>query len=125
MNLKPDHLPIIIEKGNTSLRGIEWGRMMVLLYTIPAGTNMKPLMAGMPCDFCQCPHWGYALNGRIRITHTDHEQLVTSGEVFYVEPAHAPRFEEDTQMVEFSPKEPWDSMMTMIKRNLTVPIEGS
>ncbi len=124
MNLKPDQLPVLIEKGNTSLRGTEWGGMMVLLYTIPAGISMKPLMAGMPGDLCQCPHWGYVLKGRVRITHADHAQLVTSGEVFYVEPAHVPYFEEDTQMVEFSPKEPWDSMMTMIKRNLAISSEG-
>ena len=51
MNLKSDQLPVIIEKGNTSLRGTEWGGMMVLLYTIPASTSMKLLMAGMPGDY--------------------------------------------------------------------------
>ncbi len=120
MNLQANQLPVIFEKGNTSLRGAEWGGMMVLLYTIPAGTNMKPLMAGMPGDFCQCPHWGYVIKGRVRITHADHDQVVTSGEVFHVEPGHAPYFEEDTQMVEFSPKEQWFSMIAMVKRNLAV-----
>jgi len=125
MHRKPESLPIIFEQGEASLRGAEWGGMMVLLYTIPAGTDMKPLMVGMPGDLCQCPHWGYVLKGRVRIKHADHDQVVTSGEVFYVEPAHAPSFEEDTQMVEFSPKEPWVSMMATVSRNLaTLPREG-
>ncbi len=93
--------------------------MIALLYTIPAGTDMRPLMAGMPDDLCQCPHWGYVLKGRIRIRHKDHEQIVTAGEIFYVEPGHVPFFEEDTQMIEFSPKEPWVEMTAMLGKNLS------
>lgn len=118
MQMKPENLPIIFERGGSSLRGAEWGGMVVLLYTIPAGTDMQPLMLGMPDDLCQCPHWGYVLKGRIRIKHPDSDQVVTSGELFYVEPAHVPYFEEDTQMIEFSPKEPWYSMIAQISKNL-------
>ncbi|MGE5222704.1 MAG: cupin domain-containing protein [Omnitrophica WOR_2 bacterium] len=118
MHMKPENLPVLFEQGGSSLRGTEWGGMMVLLYTIPAGTDMKPLMTGMPGDFCQCPHWGYVLKGRVRIQHADHDQVVTSGDIFYVEPAHSPCFEEDTQMIEFSPKEPWFSMIETLSRNL-------
>ncbi len=118
MHLKPESLPIIFERGKSSLRGAEWGGMMVLLYKIPAGTDLKPLMVGMPGDLCQCPHWGYLLKGRLRIRHADHDQIVTSGELFYVEPGHAPYFEEDTEMVEFSPKEPWVSMIATVGKNM-------
>jgi hypothetical protein len=118
MHVKVENLPTMFRRGESSLRGVEWGGMMVLLYTIPAGTDMKPLMASMPDDLCQCPHWGYVLKGRLRIRHKDGEQVVTSGEVFYVEPGHVPLFEEDTQMVEFSPKEAWVEMIAMVGRNL-------
>ncbi len=118
MQARPESLPVIFEQGEASLRGTEWGGMMALLYTIPAGTDLTPLMTGLPGDFCQCPHWGYVLKGRVRIQHPNSQQVVTSGELFYVEPGHAPRFEEDTQMVEFSPKEPWFSAMATIKKNL-------
>ena len=59
------------ENDDQVQRGAEWGGMMVLLYTIPAGADLKPLMAGMPGDLCQCPHWGYLLRGRVRIKHVD------------------------------------------------------
>ncbi len=125
MHVKADALPIIFARGGTSLRGAEWGGTMVLLYTIAAGTDMTPLMRGMPGDRCQCPHWGYVLKGRVRIVHPDHDQVVTAGEVFYVEPGHAPIFEEDTQMIEFSPKEPWLSMTETVSRNLAaLPAKG-
>lgn len=78
--------------------------MMALLYTIPAGTDLKPLMTGMPGDLCQCPHWGYVLKGRVRIQHAEYEQVVTSGELFYVEPGHAPCFEEDTRWSSSAPR---------------------
>jgi hypothetical protein len=118
MQMKPENLPIIFERDDSSLRGTEWGGMVVLFYTIPAGTDMKPLFAGLPDDVCQCPHWGYVLKGRLRIRHADHDQEVSAGEAFYVEPAHAPIFEEDTQMIEFSPKEPWYAMFATIARNM-------
>ena len=118
MQSKPEDLPILFEQGSTSLRGTLWGGMFVLLYTIPAGTDMKRLMTGLPDDLCPCPHWGYVLEGRVRIRHKDFDQVVTAGEAFYVEPGHAPVFEEDTRMVEFSPKEEWIAMMSMVARNL-------
>ncbi len=118
MQMKPENLPVLIDRGGSSLRGAEWGEMVVLLYTIPAGTDMKPLMAGMPDDLCQCPHWGYVLQGRLRIKHKDFEQVVSSGELFYAESGHAPVFEEDTQMIEFSPKAAWYSMIATIGKNL-------
>jgi len=119
MQMKPESLPILIDRGGSTLRGAEWGGMVVLLYTIPAGTDMKPLMAGMTDDLCQCPHWGYVLKGRLRIKHKDFDQVVSSGELFYAEPGHAPIFEEDTQMIEFSPKEAWYSMIATISKNLS------
>ncbi len=92
--------------------------MMVLHYTIPAGTDMKPLMAGMPDDLCQCPHWGYVTKGRVRIRHKNVEQVVSAGEVFYAEPGHVPYFEEDTEMIEFSPKEAWYTMISQLSKNM-------
>ena len=65
------------------------------------------------------PHWGYVLKGRVRIQHAEYEQVVRSGEIFYVEPGHAPCFEEDTQMVEFSPKEHDGDDQQKLYRSLT------
>ncbi len=118
MQMKPENLPLLFERGSSSLRGMEWGGMVALLYSIPAGTDMKPLMAGMPDDLCQCPHWGYVIKGRLRITHKDSEQVVSSGELFYAEPGHVPYFEEDTQMIEFSPKDAWYTMIAQLSKNM-------
>jgi hypothetical protein len=115
--MKPESLPIIFEGAGWSIRGTEWGGMMVGLYTFPAGTDMKPLLAGMPDDLCQCPHWGYVLKGRVRISYRDYDQVISSGELFYAEPGHAPYFEEDTQLIEFDPKEAWYTMMAGVSKN--------
>ncbi len=74
---------------------------------------------GMPDDLCQCPHCGYVLKGRIRIRKKDGEQIIMAGEIFYAEPGHVPFFEEDTTMVEFSPKEQWAAMTAMLAKNLS------
>ncbi len=125
MHVNLEDLPVMVERGGSSLRGTESGGMVALLYKIPAGTDMRRLMVGMPGDLCQCPHWGYVLKGRFRIVHADHEQVVRAGELFYAEPGHAPVFEEDTQMIEFSPRQPWAAMMETLSRNLAaLPQEG-
>jgi hypothetical protein len=118
MQMKPENLPIIFERDGSSLHSTEWVGMAVLLYTIPAGTDMEPLFAGLPEDMCQCPHWGYELKGRLRIRHVDHDLVGSAEDVFFVEPEHAPVYEEDTQMIEFSPKEPWYAIISTIARNM-------
>lgn len=118
MHADVESLQLLASKGDTSLRGMEAGGMMLLAYRVGAGTDMRPLMQGLPGDLCSCPHWGYVVRGRVRIMHADHEEVVTAGEVFHVEAGHAPVFEEDTEMIEVSPREPWLTMMQTVGRNL-------
>ena len=33
--------------------------------TLPAGADFTPLFAGLPGDRCDCPHWGYVVEGSI------------------------------------------------------------
>ncbi len=86
MQSKPEDLPILFEQGSTSLRGTQWGGMFVLLYTIPAVTDIKRLMTSLLDDLCACPHWGYVLEGCVCIRYKDFDQVVAAGEAFYVEP---------------------------------------
>ena len=33
--------------------------------------DATPLLKGLPDDRCQCPHWGYVLNGKITFARSD------------------------------------------------------
>src|SRR5690242_20970515 len=60
---------------------------------------------GLPDDRCQCPHWGYVLNGRITFRFADGDEVYSAGEAYYAPPGHTPICHADTELLEFSPTE--------------------
>ena len=62
-----------------------------------------PLLAGLPDDRCQCPHWGYVLKGRVTYRFADHEESFEAGDAFYLPPGHVPLADADSEIVRFSP----------------------
>ena len=51
---------------------------------------MVPLMKGLPDDRCQCPHWGYVVEGSFTYRFADREETVNAGDAFYLPPGHVP-----------------------------------
>jgi hypothetical protein len=84
----------------------------------PAGADATPLFQGLPDNLCQCPHWGYLIKGRMRIRYRDHEEVINSGEVYYTPPGHIPSFEQDCEIVEFSPKQLYSEFLEVVERNI-------
>ena len=82
----------------------EWGGMIVSYETFAKGVDATPLSKGLPDDMCQSPHRGYILRGRVRIKRRDGDVILKTGDVYYLEPGHVPVFEEETEILEFSPK---------------------
>lgn len=71
-----------------------------------AGTDITPLLEGLPDDHCPVPHWGYVVDGEITIAYTDgSEETDRGGDVVYWPPGHTARAERDTEVVLFSPQE--------------------
>jgi hypothetical protein len=68
--------------------------------------DATPLLKGLPDDRCQCPHWGYVINGRVTFRFGEREEVFESGDAFYTPPGHVPvKHEPGTQIVQFSPAE--------------------
>ena len=42
--------------------------MTVSFIRVPAGWDLGPMLVGLPDDLCQCPHWGYVLRGRLKLS---------------------------------------------------------
>ncbi len=117
-------LPVAFEGGGVVSRLAEWGEMNVALETLPGGTDTAPIFKGLPDDRCQCPHWGYVLKGRMRIRYADREEVIEAGDAYYMEPGHLPLFEEDTEVVEFSPKGEYQKTMEVAERNMASMQKG-
>jgi len=63
-------------------------------------------------------HWGYVLNGRMRVKSTEGEELIGAGDAYYLDPGHIPSFEEDTEVVEFSSKAAYEATLKVAARNI-------
>jgi hypothetical protein len=110
-------VPVTVEAGDVIIREVEWSDMNVALESFPAGTETAPLFRGLPDDRCQCPHWGYVVKGRVRVLYKDHEEIVNAGDAYYLAPGHTTVFEEDTEAVEFSPRDEYQKTLEIAARN--------
>jgi len=46
--------------------------------------DATPLMKGLPDDRCQCPHWGYVVNGKMTFRYADGEEVFEAGDAFRI-----------------------------------------
>jgi hypothetical protein len=97
-------LPVELKTGDIETHGDDWGGICVRSLSLPAGTDLRPLMQGLPHDRCQCPHWGYVLEGSITVRYADGtEETTRAGELYYWPGGHTGWTDDGVRFVEFSP----------------------
>ena len=75
-------------------------------FTLSAGVDTTPLFQGLEGDLCQCPHWGFVLQGRITTTDAlGTQETVATDDLFYWPAGHNVRVDADAQIVMFSPQQ--------------------
>ncbi len=115
-----EKLPMKLEAPDTSIRAqVGWGGMAMAFLKLPAGTDLGPLLEGLPDDKCQCPHWGYMLKGRMTLSYKDgaNEQL-EAGQVFFWPPGHTASVEEDVEIIELSPEGEYEEVISHVLRKV-------
>jgi len=104
MKLRKEEIPIALEMPVATFRVAEWANMAVAYVQLTAGVDATPLLKGLPDDKCQCPHWGYILEGAIHVRYKNgEEEVCRAGEIFYWPAGHTVWVKEDTSFIEFSP----------------------
>lgn len=104
MNSRFKDLPVEISAGELETRYIEWGEMAIRYMQIPSGTDMDPVLKGLPGDRCPSPHWGVVLEGSIHLRHSDGStETNRAGEVYHWPAGHTAWFDEDAVIVELGP----------------------
>jgi hypothetical protein len=104
MNVGLEDLPLEIQQGELVTRYAEWGDMAVRYARVPAGTDMGPVLAGLPGDRCPSPHWGLVLEGAVHLTAADGTRETTrAGAAYYWPAGHTARMDEPTVFVEIGP----------------------
>jgi hypothetical protein len=74
MSVRVEDLPIEVSHGELVTRYAEFGDMGIRHATLPAGTDMSPVLHGLPGDRCPSPHWGIVLSGSIAMTHAEDQR---------------------------------------------------
>ena len=74
-------------------------------FTLAKGVDTTPLFQGLEGDLCQCPHWGYVIEGTITtVDAAGKQETVRRNDLFYWPPGHNVRVDEDASIVMFSPQ---------------------
>lgn len=112
-------LPTAIEVEGVKVQGTDWGGMISGHLRFAKGSDLAPVLAGLPHDHCQCPHWGYVIDGEIEVAYQDGTQeTIRSGDLYYWPPGHVVRFPADTTYVEFSPAGPMLEVLQHVKAKM-------
>jgi hypothetical protein len=117
-------IPVEMEEMGVVIRQLEWGDMNVAFESMPKGTDTEPIFKGLPDDRCSCPHWGYVVKGQFRVRYKGHEETIKAGDVYYLAPGHLPIFDEDTELVEFSPRGEYQKTLEVVSRNIAAAKAG-
>lgn len=74
-------------------------------FSLSAGVDTTPLFEGLEGNLCQCPHWGYVLQGEITTTDASGKsETVKTNDLFYWPPGHNVKVQQDAELIMFSPE---------------------
>lgn len=112
MRIAKDDIPVKIDvPGAVARQQTDFGdatgfsKLGGEFFSFGAGTDITPLLQGLEGDLCQCPHWGYILDGAVTATFGGGDQETASkGDLFYWPPGHTVKAEKDTDFIMFSPQ---------------------
>ena len=76
MHIPKDEIPVKIKVPGAIARqsldfGVSTGTIGAEYFTLAAGTDLAPLLAGLDDDMCHSPHWGYVITGAVVVTYRD------------------------------------------------------
>jgi len=118
MHATREQFPILFGADPAAVRGADWGELRSIVISLPTGTNLSPLLQGLPNNLCPCPHWGYVIEGQIRVSYADTEEVLRAGDLFYLPAGHTGFVEEDFESVEFSRPAEHEAVMDVVKHNV-------
>lgn len=105
MRINKKDIPAVLSVPGATARQVTTGTDLAAEYfSLAAGTDIKPLLAGLDGDLCQVAHWGHVLDGALVVTFADGtEERPAAGDCFHWPPGHSVRVEADAEVILFSP----------------------
>ena len=83
-----------------------YSKMAGEYFSLAAGVDIAPLLKGLEGDLCQSPHWGYLIQGELKVTYGDGSvESVSGNDLFYWPPGHTIAVTQDAEIILFSPQQ--------------------
>jgi hypothetical protein len=103
-----------------------WGAMGDMHYAFELcadGHNVDGLMSVFPDQACPAPHWGYVIEGRVRVEYTDGtEEDFEAGDAFYIKAGHRPYPQGGVEIIRITPMAAHQEIIdTMVKAGVLDP----
>src|SRR4249919_1507631 len=120
MKIKKEEIPVTMQFPGATMRALPgYGGMTVAFNELPAGTDISPLLEGLKNNSCQCPHWGYIVEGELLLKYDDGtEENLTTGDVFYMPPGHTAIVKKNLKIIDFSPEKELNEVMAHIAKKM-------
>ena len=126
MRIAKNDVPVKIDvPGATARQEVNFGdasgfgKMGGEYFSLGAGTDLTPLLHGLAGNMCQCPHWGYLIEGAMTVTFADDAvEKVNGGDLFYWPPGHTIAADEDSEIILFSPQHEHNVVIEHIREKL-------
>ena len=105
MRYQLNDMPVEMEVGDIHHRAFDHDGIYTRHIQLPAGTDFTPLLKGLENDHCQCPHYGYIVEGSITVRYEDGtEETNTAGDAYvFRTPAAPAQADNGVTFIEFSP----------------------
>lgn len=112
MRIAKEDVPVRIDVPGAIARQVTnfgdatgYGKIGGEYFSLGAGTDLTELLKGLEDDLCQCPHWGYIIDGTLTVSFADGSQeIAVSNDLFYWPPGHTIKADLATEMILFSPQ---------------------
>ena len=70
--------------GPVEIREAELDGYTVSFLHVKQPVDMGQMLRGLPDDRCHCAHWGIVTDGGMTVHFADHDETLTTGDVFYL-----------------------------------------
>lgn len=126
MRISKEDIPVRIDVPGAVARQVKdfvdatgYGAIGGEYFSLGAGTDIAPLLAGLAGDLCPAPHWGYLIEGSLSVTFADGgREEVHAGDLFYWPPGHSVRVGADAEVILFSPQNEHTAVLEHMERRM-------
>jgi hypothetical protein len=117
MHASKEEIPLTYSGPGVELRQAQWGDFIVDFGSHDETSWPAKRYIDLPGGRCQCSHYGYVIKGRMVFDVGGEEEVIASGQAYYLPPGHVPLLiEAGTEDIEFSPPDDLRRTMAQLEK---------